>query len=219
MADFIWNYPKNSIDTLSALDGITAASPKDGTKEIVQELLARDIARARAKDKAEREAQGAEVAAQVAADSGSAPIDLEDDRRREAAEMMAWEAAKAQAQRRPTDVLSTEESERDAALTNAIAHQIDPSNNQDHSKAGVEADYPEEPVYSTNGKYNDLEHLAALGIQESPLDELVLRTLKGEFGNGASRKAKLGNRYAAVQAALNALLRKPGSSSTRNQVF
>lgn len=45
-------------------------------------------------------------------------------------------------------------------------------------------------------------------------EELARRVWNGEFGNGDTRKKKLGSRYAAVQALVNKGVGKGGSSST-----
>lgn len=41
------------------------------------------------------------------------------------------------------------------------------------------------------------------GTQDADLDDLVRRTIRGEFGNGAERKKALGSRYNEVQRAIN----------------
>lgn len=50
---------------------------------------------------------------------------------------------------------------------------------------------------------------------DADLDDLVRRTLRGEFGNGAERKKALGNRYSEVQRAINQKYSsKSGSAGT-----
>ena len=46
------------------------------------------------------------------------------------------------------------------------------------------------------------------------VDELARRVIAGEFGNGAARKAALGDRYAEVQARVNEMLGAGGSGGS-----
>ena len=54
------------------------------------------------------------------------------------------------------------------------------------------------------------------GASQAPaaddVDDLARRVIAGEFGNGAARKAALGDRYAEVQARVNEMLGAGGSS-------
>lgn len=50
------------------------------------------------------------------------------------------------------------------------------------------------------------------------VDDLARRVIAGEFGNGASRKAALGDRYAEVQARVNEMLGAGGSGGTSGGV-
>lgn len=56
------------------------------------------------------------------------------------------------------------------------------------------------------------------GAAQSPaaddVDDLARRVIAGEFGNGATRKAALGDRYAEVQARVNEMLGSGGSGGT-----
>jgi N-acetylmuramoyl-L-alanine amidase len=53
---------------------------------------------------------------------------------------------------------------------------------------------------------------AAQAPAADDVDNLARRVIAGEFGNGASRKAALGDRYAEVQARVNEMLGAGGSS-------
>lgn len=53
---------------------------------------------------------------------------------------------------------------------------------------------------------------AAQAPAADDVDDLARRVIAGEFGNGASRKAALGDRYAEVQARVNEMLGAGGSS-------
>lgn len=212
----------------------TVKSPEKEARQAAEMLLARDLAKAQAqrrpapylsKEESEADARATQEALDAAGYPIEPPIDLEDDRRREAAETMAWDIAKAQAQRRSPIVTSAEDSEADAAALVTAAQQIDPSSPRNLSRSDIlnAAEVPDMPEYP--GRYNDLEHLKALEAASDPLanltvDELVNMTLRGKFGNGDARRETLGKRYDAVQRALNNLLQKnKGSKSTRNQVF
>ena len=56
------------------------------------------------------------------------------------------------------------------------------------------------------------------GASQAPaaddVDDLARRVIAGEFGNGAARKAALGDRYAEVQARVNEMLGAGGSSGS-----
>ena len=53
---------------------------------------------------------------------------------------------------------------------------------------------------------------AAQAPAADDVDDLARRVIAGEFGNGAARKAALGERYAEVQARVNEMLGAGGSS-------
>ncbi|WP_302011171.1 N-acetylmuramoyl-L-alanine amidase [Collinsella tanakaei] len=53
---------------------------------------------------------------------------------------------------------------------------------------------------------------AAQAPASDDVDDLARRVIAGEFGNGATRKAALGDRYAEVQARVNEMLGAGGSS-------
>lgn len=224
------------VKTVPEPDAVSMASPtvKNPEREARQAsemLLARDLAKAQAQRRpapylSKEESEADAIATQEALDAAEYPIepplDLEDDRRREAAETLAWDIAKAQAQRRAPIATSAEDSEADAAALVNATQQIDPSSPKNISRSDIlnTAEVPEMPEFQ--GKYNDLEHLKALEAAADPLadltvDELVNMTLRGKFGNGDARKKALGKRYTAVQRTLNELLQKNiGSKSSRN---
>ncbi len=59
---------------------------------------------------------------------------------------------------------------------------------------------------------------SGLGAAQAPaaddVDDLARRVIAGEFGNGAARKAALGDRYAEVQARVNEMLGAGGSGGS-----
>lgn len=132
---------------------------------------------------------------------------LESERRQAADEMLAWDNAKAQAQRKAFSAVPADAVEQEAmkqyAIAKAASQQAEPA--RDVSLGAIETDTPVEgPIYTDSGRYNDLAHLSQLDdLDGLTVDELVNRTLRGEFGNGAERRKALGKRYASVQTALN----------------
>lgn len=48
-----------------------------------------------------------------------------------------------------------------------------------------------------------LNYQTTMVVKDSDLENLVMRTLKGEFGNGDERKQKLGDKYEQVQKLIN----------------